>query len=378
MNKRTVLLSLLIVVVIIVGAYIVVVINNSDNGSSKVANVNENTNTKFESSEFGYSLEYPADWWHNTVPLKNLTNAPLSAIHYLSLEEFGIGNAEDYKHPFSNDFVMLSCGVSVYSPWDGYTVGDVKNELSLNNHDYSHETIGNYDAIVKVLDDSNHEIESVRMFVKDYYIQKGNVFYEISFAALNKAILDQNSYYIDNILNSFQIGDNVNQEVQENKQVQITSVFPEVIEFEIPSDWNVAYNGDPVLVTDLNDTGGRQSIIASVSVADKPVTYTDINWEQVDFILTDGDLITESFIESEQDKSEQTLEPISLGQFTCFVLDTFDVSMPVSKGNSDGVVYYLKPNVNSPEWDLIIVVQSKGDDQFELGIQMILNSLTIN
>ncbi len=51
--------------------------------------------------------------------------------------------------------------------------------------------------------------------------------------------------------------------------------------------------------------------------------------------------------------------------------------MPVSKGNPDGLVYYLKPDISPVEWNLIIVKQAKGSDSFKDGVDMILETISL-
>jgi len=162
---------------------------------------------------------------------------------------------------------------------------------------------------------------------------------------------------------------------QGSKQVIIASLISDVIKFNVFGNWNVFYNGDPELVSDLSTAGIRQSIVTSVSTADSPVTYTDMNWGQVDFLLTDGDLFTEQFINEQKSIEGQTFEFIELDNYEGYVLDDFDRSEPASKGNSDGLVYYLRPKVEVPSWNLIVIKQSKGSDEFGEGIDMILQTL---
>ncbi|MBU0597634.1 hypothetical protein KKF61_01405, partial [Patescibacteria group bacterium] len=194
----------LVVIIILIGAGIFVVINDLNIKQVKVNEVYDDY-VKFVSTEFGYSLEYPSSWWHNSVPTENLENAPSSAVNLLSMDEFGMGNYQDYKHPYLKDIMMLNFSILVYGSANGYTMEKTKEALGLNSLDNIYEKIGDYDTIIKIRDDSNHEVESARMYSKSYYIQNENNIYDISFAALNKFNIEQNSKIINNILISFKL-----------------------------------------------------------------------------------------------------------------------------------------------------------------------------
>lgn len=159
------------------------------------------------------------------------------------------------------------------------------------------------------------------------------------------------------------------------KEVTINTIFNSEIEFSIPSNWNAFYNGDPVYITNLESYSSQQSTIVSVSTPDRPVTMTDINWTQVDFLITDGDLVTQQFIDQQKKESDQAIEPIKFTNFTGYVV-TYKLqgNLP-TKANTGGQRYYLRPNTPSPKWNLIISKQSKGDSSFEAGVKKILETL---
>ncbi len=202
MKKKYYIITIIIALILVGGGILIFVFFS--NGPTEVTNTSVNINSvKFESNEYGYSLTYPAGWWHTTVPAENLGNAPYSATHLLSIEEFGMGNQEDYKNPYSDKIMMLNFSVSVYTPRDNYKVEDISQELDLENSEYLHENLGTYNVTVKVTDNSNHEIASARMYSKTYYLQNGDRYYALDFATLNKSNFDQNLSTIKNILNTF-------------------------------------------------------------------------------------------------------------------------------------------------------------------------------
>ena len=203
MDKKL-LMIITVIVIFLVGIALFFSINNFSKEDIQKNDINEEF-VKFVSDEFNFSLGCPTNWWHNNVPAENLGNDPLSSVILLSLDLFGYGEKIKYSQPFFKNDTHWGFSVSVYNVAKGYTIEDAKTELGLYDARNVSEIINNYNAIVKIRDDSNHEIESVRMFVKDYYIQDKNNFYKISFVGLNKSVLDKNSAVINNILNSFQI-----------------------------------------------------------------------------------------------------------------------------------------------------------------------------
>lgn len=161
------------------------------------------------------------------------------------------------------------------------------------------------------------------------------------------------------------------------KTVTVAGYTGGKITFSMPTDWNAYYNSDPVLITNLDEYNYQKSIIASVSTADSPVTLSDINWTQVDFLITDGDLITEQFIDQQKKELNQTVESIKLPDFTGYVITYKLEGNQPTKADTGGQKYYLRPNTPSPKWNLIVSKQSKGDDLFEAGVKKIIETLSL-
>lgn len=164
---------------------------------------------------------------------------------------------------------------------------------------------------------------------------------------------------------------------QELKEVIITSDTDSVVFFNVPEDWNAFYYGDSQLVTDLNNIGGRLSIISSVSVADRPVTHSDINWSQVDFYLTDGDLIDEAFINKEKLKEGQTIKAYQGAQFEGYIITDLLENGEPNKFDTGGSTYFLRPLIDKPTWNLIVNKQTLGFDEFEQEVRNLIDSLKI-
>jgi len=64
---------------------------------------------------------------------------------------------------------------------------------------------GNYRALVMVIDDTNHEIESAHMFRQSYLIQKNSLWYKVNVTARRELVLNENSKLLKQIENSFRI-----------------------------------------------------------------------------------------------------------------------------------------------------------------------------
>lgn len=233
MNKK--INIIIILILIIIGAGLFFSLYDFSNDQTVIIKEKEEL-TEFVSDEFNYSLEYPIDWWHNRVPLENLGNDPLSSVIMLSLDEFGVGDYSDYKHPYSKDKTMLNFNVMVYSVGVDSTIDDAMSELGMNDMSNTVETINDNKFIVKVRDDSNHEMEAARMYIKNYYIQNDSYFYEISFAALNKTVLDENITIIDSTLNSIEFNNtNLQSTISEDWKTVSSNIYGYEISF--PEGW---------------------------------------------------------------------------------------------------------------------------------------------
>ncbi|MFH1236109.1 MAG: hypothetical protein V1685_04200 [Parcubacteria group bacterium] len=162
----------------------------------------------------------------------------------------------------------------------------------------------------------------------------------------------------------------------EEKIVQVPWSMGYALTFSVPSAWNAYYNGDPVLITNLDDLQGSIATVASVSIPESPVTFTDINWTQVDFKLTDGDLLNGAFIDGQRKISGQTVEAIDLDHFSGYVINDIVESGLPNKGDTGGSTYYLRPKVSSPTWNVIVAQQGGGDESFEAQVKDILDSLS--
>lgn len=146
--------------------------------------------------------------------------------------------------------------------------------------------------------------------------------------------------------------------------------------FSVPANWNAYYNGDPVAVTNLHNLGWQGSTVMSVSTSDRPVTVSDINWTQLDFMLTDGDLLDQQFIDELKKQTDSSvITNISLPDFTGYLsTDVLQGNTP-SKDDTGGSIYYLRPKIDSPKWNLIIRKQAKGDENFETAVKKIIETL---
>lgn len=151
-----------------------------------------------------------------------------------------------------------------------------------------------------------------------------------------------------------------------------------LVTFKVPDRWNVFYNGDASFVTDPNQVYAYDSITLAVSSPDRPVSLSDVNWQQIDFRVTAHDLITTEFIASQQDISRQTVEPITLGDFSGYKITDKPESDIPTKENPESSTYYLRPLRGGSDWGLIITKESKGDSSFEEGAASIIASIELS
>ncbi len=173
-----------------------------------------------------------------------------------------------------------------------------------------------------------------------------------------------------------------------NSQTQVEQITPKIvtiplsthqkITFSVPQDWNTFYNGDPALVNDLGNYSAKESAVVSISTTDSPITFTDLTCGQVNFFITEKNLITPSFIESQKQMQDQTFMQVNLTIFHGYkrtgILPKGEIP---NKGDNGGEIYYLSPRSSSPEWNLVIKKPCVLNEGFEQAFTQVLNSLEV-
>ena len=217
------LFILLIVALISVAVlYIFVVYPNNEDSTTEETNtnvtnttqINDNSNssismTTYQNDEYNFTLSYPSGWRHYSVDTSNAS--PYFPFVSMALEEFGSDNIKQLRTPFTENDQRIHVSIEVYEISEEYSSEDLKSELGYtdtNTRASIYEGMfGDYSALVKIIDDTNHEIESARMFRQSYLIQKNNLWYKINVTARRESVLNENSTLIKQIENSFKILD---------------------------------------------------------------------------------------------------------------------------------------------------------------------------
>ena len=168
------------------------------------------------------------------------------------------------------------------------------------------------------------------------------------------------------------------QTTPEFKWVNLESQWLDWVSFQVPYGWNAFYNGDPATVDDYENLWGKEITIGSVSVPDRPISYSDMNWYQVDFAITESNVITEEFVKKQKESDEwQSFEPVEVNGYSGYVgifpLDNDQVS----KAGTGGKIYFLTVENQWGTANLIIKKQALGSDEFEQGFEKILETLQI-
>lgn len=173
-------------------------------------NANSNSATSmvtYQNDEYNFSLSYPCGWRHNSVDTS--VNSPYFPFISMALEEFGSDDVEQAKTPFTENDQGIHVSIEAYEVPQEYSSEDVKNELGYTDSNIGvniyEGAFGNYDALVKVRDDTNHEIESARKYRQSFLIQNSNIWYEINITARRESVIEENSTQINNLINSFRI-----------------------------------------------------------------------------------------------------------------------------------------------------------------------------
>ncbi len=149
------------------------------------------------------------------------------------------------------------------------------------------------------------------------------------------------------------------------------------IRMSVPEGFNVYYNGDPEQVTDPSRIYDTRTVSMAISSSDRPVTLSDINWEQLDLRLTSSNIISDDFIEEQRAEVGQTVEAVTINDFSGYkVTDVLESDIP-NKADTGGSVYYLTTTVDGQSWNLIISKQSLGGDTFETAAAQIINSISL-
>lgn len=160
------------------------------------------------------------------------------------------------------------------------------------------------------------------------------------------------------------------------KKVTIHGLINGVIDLNVPIGWNTYTNGDsqPLDIKDI--VLDVRTAVTSVASEDRPVTVTDLNWQQLDFYLTDGDLIGLNFVSAITNTANEKMENVKTKDFEGYsITTTLPAGELPSKANTGGTTYYLRLRSAQPTWNLIINKQALGDDNFETEVPKIIGSL---
>ena len=226
MKTKYLLILLAVVLIGVAALYVFVVLPNNDDGTTEETNVNitttnitqTNTNsnssipmTTYQNDEYNFILSYPSGWRHNSVDTSDAASGPYFPFVSMVLEEFGSDDIEQSKTPFTENDQRIHVSIEVYEIPEEYSSEGLKSELGYTDTNtrasISEGTFGDYSALVMVIDDTNHEIESARMFRQSYLIQKNNLWYKVNVTARRESVLNENSTLIKQIENSFRILD---------------------------------------------------------------------------------------------------------------------------------------------------------------------------
>jgi hypothetical protein len=152
------------------------------------------------------------------------------------------------------------------------------------------------------------------------------------------------------------------------------------VSFTVPIDWNAAVNGDSVYIAKSEDVGNLHLVYFSVSPANRPITYGDLNWEQMDFYVSSVDFFTDAFVRS-------MANPPSGLQVTEIANDSFRIyaqrevlpaGVQPSKDGTGGTTYFLKPKIGNLTWNIVVRKQAIGDSTFEANAEAILKSISFS
>jgi hypothetical protein len=161
-----------------------------------------------------------------------------------------------------------------------------------------------------------------------------------------------------------------------DKTITVNGYTGGQITFKMPQNWNSYFNGDPELLPNMQPIFDRRNIIESVSSSDRSVTLSDINWQQLDFYITDGDYIGSDYSLAIKNTESETMQAVQNDYFEGY--SSTSILQPgetPSKANTGGTTYYLRPMIAEPKWNLIINKQALGDNGFETEVDAIINTL---
>lgn len=160
------------------------------------------------------------------------------------------------------------------------------------------------------------------------------------------------------------------------KDIQIPN-YTQQITLQVPFSYNVFYNGDPESIMDVLSLPGFNAVSMSISSGDRPVTHSDLNGQQLDFYITDGDYLGEDYVETVNSTETDTMQQVQTDSFEGY--SSTSVLLPgetPSKANTGGTTYYLRPKTTNPDWNLIVNKQALGDNEFEAAVDKIINSIS--
>lgn len=158
----------------------------------------------YQSEEYKFSLQYPESWHHRSVNKDALTMPALeTGVWPQALEEFGSGDLETWNQPFYPDDGRVSFSVMILQKRNGYSDTQIIDNLGFGGDNVLPITIGGKSSLYYIDDDTQHVIESARMYRKVFLILTGNLFYEIFIATRDQEIYQKNEKLIDDILNTF-------------------------------------------------------------------------------------------------------------------------------------------------------------------------------
>lgn len=161
-----------------------------------------------------------------------------------------------------------------------------------------------------------------------------------------------------------------------NKSVPITIIVGQRIDLTVPIGWNIYENADPVLLNTQNIELPTTLAYFSASSQNYPILLTDLNWQQLDFYITDGDYIGSKYNFAIKNSETETMQSFQNDYFEGY--SSTSILQPgetPSKANTGGTTYYLRPKISDPKWNVIINKQALGDSEFESQVNQIMESL---
>ncbi len=162
------------------------------------------------------------------------------------------------------------------------------------------------------------------------------------------------------------------------KEIILPTYTTQSVVMTVPSSYNVYYDGNPEVITNSSQPLTFSGVSMSISSADRPVTLSDMNWQQLDFYLTDSNIYSKEYFNNQETIPGQSVEQIVINEFSGYKITDLIQSDNPSKADTGGVRYYLTTSTDGHEWNLIINKQSIGDTDFENKAMSIINSISLS